>query len=63
MDSTRCGCVESWSSFYEELERVLREEEFDSFVESKCSPYYAKKQGRAEHTAGCVFSNAVDRLL
>ena len=27
--------------FYEELERVLREEEFDSFVESKCSPYYA----------------------
>ena len=32
--------------FYEELERVLREEEFDSFVESKCSPYYAKKQGR-----------------
>ena len=31
---TRCGCVESWSSFLEELERVLREEEFDSFVES-----------------------------
>ena len=49
--------------FMRKLERVLREEEFDSFVESKCSPYYAKKPRSAEHTAGCVFSNAVDRLL
>ena len=32
--------------FYEQLERVLRDEGFDSFVESKCSPYYAKTQGR-----------------
>ena len=55
MDSTRCGCVESWSSFYEELERVLREEEFDSFVESKCSPYYAKKQGRPSIPPGVYF--------
>ena len=52
MDSTRCGCVESWSS---ELERVLREEEFDSFVESKCSPYYAKKQGRPSIPPGVYF--------
>ena len=41
--------------FYEELERVLREEEFDSFVESKCSPYYAKKQGRPSIPPGVYF--------
>ena len=39
----------------EELERVLREEEFDSFVESKCSPYYAKKQGRPSIPPGVYF--------
>ena len=41
--------------FYEELERVLREEEFNSFVESKCSPYYAKKQGRPSIPPGVYF--------
>ena len=37
--------------FYEELERVL----LDSFVESKCSPYYAKKQGRPSIPPGVYF--------
>lgn len=41
--------------FYEELERVLREEEFDSFVESKSSSYYAKKQGRPSIPPGVYF--------
>jgi len=41
--------------FYEELERVLREEKFDSFVESKCSSYYAKKQGRPSIPPGVYF--------
>ena len=31
-------------------------------MESKCSPYYAEARS-AEHTAGCVFSNAADLLL
>ena len=41
--------------FMRKLERVLREEEFDSFVESKCSPYYAKKQGRPSIPPGVYF--------
>lgn len=41
--------------FYEELERVLREEEFDSFVESKCWSYYAKKRGRPSIPPGVYF--------
>ena len=41
--------------FYEELERVLGEEEFDSFVESKCWSYYAKKQGRPSIPPGVYF--------
>lgn len=41
--------------FYEELERVLREEKFDSYVESKCSRYYAKKQGRPSIPPGVYF--------
>ena len=43
--------------------RVLREEEFDSFVESKCTAVLREEAWTAEHTAGCVFSNTVDRLL
>jgi len=41
--------------FYEELERVLREEAFDAFVESKCASYYAKKQGRPSIPPGVYF--------
>lgn len=41
--------------FYEQLERVLRDEGFDSFVESKCSPYYAKTQGRPSIPPGVYF--------
>ena len=56
-EPARCGCVESWSSklFMRNSQRVLREEEFDSFVESKCSPYYAKKQGRPSIPPGVYF--------
>ena len=41
--------------FYEHLERVLREEGFDGFVESKCSSYYAKTQGRPSIPPGVYF--------
>jgi transposase len=41
--------------FYEELERVLREEGFDKFVEGQCASYYAKKQGRPSIAPGVYF--------
>ena len=41
--------------FYEELERILREEGFDIFVEGECAPYYAKKQGRPSIPPGVYF--------
>ena len=41
--------------FYEELERVLREEGFDKFTEGECAPYYAKKQGRPSIAPGVYF--------
>jgi len=41
--------------FYEHLERVLREEGFDAFVEAKCSRYYAQKQGRPSIPPGVYF--------
>jgi len=41
--------------FYEELERVLREEGFDRFTEGECAPYYAKKQGRPSIAPGVYF--------
>ena len=41
--------------FYEKLESVLREEKFDSFVESECALYYAKKQGRPSIAPGVYF--------
>ena len=41
--------------FYEHLERVLREERFDAFVESKCSSYYTKTQGRPSIPPGVYF--------
>ena len=41
--------------FYEELERVLREEGFDKFAEGECGPYYAKKQGRPSIPPGVYF--------
>jgi len=41
--------------FYTQLERVLREEGFDSFVESQCSSYYAKTLGRPSIAPGVYF--------
>jgi len=41
--------------FYEKLERVLRDADFDRFVESKCASYYAKKQGRPSVPPGVYF--------
>ena len=41
--------------FYKELDRILREEDFDSYVESKCAPCYAKKQGRPSIPPGVYF--------
>ena len=41
--------------FYEEVERILREEGFDSYVESQCALHYAKKQGRPSIPPGVYF--------
>jgi len=41
--------------FYEEVERILREEGFDPYVEQECAPYYAKKQGRPSIPPGVYF--------
>ena len=41
--------------FYEKIEGVLREEQFDIFVESKCRRYYARKQGRPSIPPGVYF--------
>ena len=41
--------------FYDQLERVLREEGFDAFVESECSAYYAKTMGRPSIPPGVYF--------
>ncbi|MCP4502802.1 MAG: transposase, partial [Deltaproteobacteria bacterium] len=41
--------------FYEALERVLREDGFDAFVESLCSPHYANKKGRPSIVPGVYF--------
>ena len=41
--------------FYDQLERVLREEGFDAFVESQCSAYYAKTMGRPSIPPGVYF--------
>ena len=32
--------------FYERLNRVLDDEDFDAFVEEHCAPFYAERQGR-----------------
>jgi transposase len=67
MKSRSQGCQESfWIAhnaiaespghpFYEELERVLREEDFDIFIEGECAPYYAKRQGRPSIPPGVYF--------
>ena len=41
--------------FYEKLERILREADFDKFVESSCARFYAKKQGRPSIPPGVYF--------
>lgn len=41
--------------FYERLEGILRDEGFDSFAESRCSRYYAEKQGRPSIAPGVYF--------
>ena len=41
--------------FYEELDRVLREDDFDAYVEDECAPYYAKRKGRPSIPPGVYF--------
>jgi len=41
--------------FYERLNRVLGEAEFDRFVEERCEPYYASGQGRPSIPPGVYF--------
>ena len=41
--------------FYDHLENVLREAGFDAYVESRCTSYYAQKQGRPSIPPGVYF--------
>jgi transposase len=41
--------------FYDRLQAVLLEAEFDGFAEAQCAPYYARKQGRPSLPPGRYF--------
>ena len=41
--------------FYERLNRILSEHEFDHFVEDRCRPFYAERQGRPGLAPGVYF--------
>ena len=41
--------------FYEELNRLLAQGQFDEFVEELCAPYYAEKMGRRSIPPGVYF--------
>ena len=41
--------------FYEKLNRLLAEHEFDDFVETQCRPFYAEKMGRPSLAPGQYF--------
>ena len=41
--------------FYEKLERILRDEGFDAFVEDLCAPFYSKEGGRPSIPPGVYF--------
>ena len=41
--------------FYERLNRVLDEADFDAFVEQQCAPFYADGVGRPSLAPGCYF--------
>jgi transposase len=41
--------------FYNRLQAVLLEAEFDGFAEAQCAPYYARKQGRPSLPPGRYF--------
>ncbi len=41
--------------FYERLNRILAEHEFDKFVEASCRPFYADKMGRPGLVPGVYF--------
>ena len=43
------------NSFYERLNEVLREADFDPFVEELCRPYYAEGKGRPSIPPGVYF--------
>lgn len=41
--------------FYDQLQRILRKGDFDRFIESLCTPYYAARQGWPSIPPGCYF--------
>ncbi len=41
--------------FYEQLQKLLRQEEFDAFLEKLCSPFHAEKLGRKSIPPGRYF--------
>ncbi len=41
--------------FYEQLQKLLRQEEFDTFLEKLCAPFYAEKSGRRSIPPGRYF--------
>ena len=38
---------------YQRLQKLLREEAFDAFLEKLCAPFYAEKLGRRSIPPGC----------
>src|SRR3974390_2012663 len=41
--------------FYEQLNRLLEERNFDEFVEQRCAGFYAETMGRPSLLPGCYF--------
>ncbi|MDQ7088629.1 MAG: transposase [Acidobacteriota bacterium] len=41
--------------FYEKLEKILRDEGFDAFVESECASYYSERKDRPSIPPGVYF--------
>ena len=41
--------------FYQRLNQILEAHEFDAFVETQCTPFYAEKLGRPSLTPGLYF--------
>ena len=50
-------------AFYDRLQELLRESDFDGFVEEVCKAFYAAKMGAPSLPPAAVFPDALDRLF